>query len=88
MSTFDETSAPDEATQVLVAPTGRDSVEVQSDAMAEAKALLADLRDAAADGRFLARRYAELLTQAVDDYCDQFEKRADAVLSRLEEVKR
>src|SRR5690606_41797440 len=59
----------------------------QLPAAEEARALLADLRGAAADGRFLARRYAELLTQAVDDYCGEFEKRAEAVLQRLQEAK-
>lgn len=53
----------------------------------EVRELLADLREAAADGRFLARRFAELLTQAVDDYCGEFEQRAEAVLQRLQEAK-
>jgi hypothetical protein len=50
----------------------------------EARQLIVDLREAARDGRELAKRYAELLEQVVDEYCVEFEKRADAVLARLE----
>lgn len=66
---------------------GRDQSPAADLAAEEVRELLADLREAAADGRFLARRFAELLTQAVDDYCGEFEKRAEAVLQRLQEAK-
>ena len=35
-------------------------------------------------GRQLARRYADVLQNVVDDYCTEFEKRAEAALARLE----
>lgn len=53
---------------------------------AELRGLIDDLKSAAADGRFLARKQAELLTQAVDEYCGQFERRAESVLARLEAI--
>jgi hypothetical protein len=55
-------------------------------AMAEVRQLITDLRDAAQDGRALARRYADVLTSVVDEYCNEFEKRAEAALARLETV--
>lgn len=51
---------------------------------AEVRQLIEDLRDAAQDGRDLARRYADVLTKVVDEYCTEFEKRAEAALARLE----
>lgn len=53
----------------LRAPVSAESGDMPSreDAIAEIKALVADLRDAAQDGRMLAARYAELLTKCVDD---------------------
>jgi len=54
--------------------------------MAEVRQLIVDLRDAAQDGRALARRYADVLTGVVDEYCNEFEKRAEAALARLETV--
>jgi hypothetical protein len=54
--------------------------------MAEVRQLITDLRDAAQDGRALARRYADVLTNVVDEYCIEFEKRAEAALARLETV--
>ena len=53
---------------------------------AEIRQLIVDLRDAAQDGRELARRYADVLQQVVDEYCVEFEKRAEAALARLEAV--
>lgn len=50
----------------------------------EVRQLIVDLREAAQDGRRLARRYAELLEKVVEAYCVEFEKRAGAVLARLE----
>lgn len=50
----------------------------------EARLLVRDLRDAARDGRMLAERYAELLRKVVDEYCVEFEARADALLARLD----
>jgi hypothetical protein len=49
----------------------------------EIRELITDLRDAAHDGRRLARRYAELLEKIVDEYCVEFEQRAEAALARL-----
>lgn len=53
--------------------------------IAEMRELIEDVRNAAQDGRLLADRYAELLRLAVAEYCDEFEKRADAILERLHE---
>jgi len=50
----------------------------------EVRQLIVDLRDAARDGRHLAQRYAELLEKVVEEYCVEFEKRAEAVLSRMD----
>ena len=60
------------------------SASEREDAMAEVRQLITDLRDAAQDGRALARRYADVLTNVVDEYCIEFEKRAEAALARLE----
>jgi len=60
------------------------SASDREDAMAEVRQLIADLRDAAQDGRQLARRYADVLQNVVDEYCTEFEKRAEAALARLE----
>jgi hypothetical protein len=60
------------------------SASQREDALAEARQLITDLRDAAQDGRALARRYADVLTSVVDEYCIEFEKRAEAALARLE----
>jgi hypothetical protein len=62
------------------------SASEREDAMAEVRQLITDLRDAAQDGRALARRYADVLTNVVDEYCTEFEKRAEAALARLETV--
>ena len=62
------------------------SASEREDAMAEVRQLITDLRDAAQDGRALARRYADVLTSVVDEYCIEFEKRAEAALARLETV--
>jgi hypothetical protein len=56
----------------------------QEAALDEVRQLVTDLRDAAQDGRALARRYAEVLQSVVDEYCVEFEKRADAALQKLE----
>ncbi|MFZ5671168.1 MAG: hypothetical protein ACOY4K_16895 [Pseudomonadota bacterium] len=55
--------------------------------IAEIRQLIVDLRDAAQDGRDLARRYADVLTKVVEEYCVEFEKRAEAALARLEAVR-
>ena len=60
------------------------SASEREDAMAEVRQLITDLRDAAQDGRALARRYADVLQNVVDEYCNEFEKRAEAALARLE----
>ena len=62
------------------------SASEREDAMAEVRQLITDLRDAAQDGRALARRYADVLTNVVDEYCIEFEKRTEAALARLETV--
>ncbi len=59
-------------------------IEDPQDLDAEARQLIADLRDAAQDGRKLARRYAELLEKVVEEYCVEFEQRADDLLARME----
>ncbi|MES2033030.1 MAG: hypothetical protein V4466_02545 [Pseudomonadota bacterium] len=51
---------------------------------AEVRQLIEDLRDAAQDGRDLARRYADVLIKVVEEYCSEFEQRAEAALARLE----
>ncbi len=68
------------------APVADFSASEREDAMAEVRQLIIDLRDAAQDGRALARRYADVLTSVVDEYCNEFEKRAEAALARLETV--
>lgn len=60
------------------------SASEREEAMAEVRQLITDLRDAAQDGRALARRYADVLQNVVDEYCIEFEKRAEAALARLE----
>jgi len=62
------------------------SASEREEAMVEVRQLITDLRDAAQDGRALARRYAEVLQNVVDEYCNEFEKRAEAALARLESV--
>lgn len=59
----------------------------QDETDAEIRRLIVDLRDAAQDGRELARRYADVLQRVVDEYCVEFEKRAEAALARLEAVR-
>lgn len=66
-----------------VLQTHRD-IDDPKDLDAEAMQLIADLRDAAQDGRRLARRYAELLEKVVDEYCVEFEQRADDLLARMD----
>ena len=56
----------------------------REEALAEVRQLITDLRDAAQDGRHLARRYADVLQNVVDEYCNEFEERAEAALARLE----
>ncbi len=58
-----------------------------SDALTEVRQLIVDLRDAAQDGRELARRYSEILQNVVDEYCVEFEQRAASALSRLESIR-
>jgi hypothetical protein len=62
------------------------SAPERDEAMAEVRQLIIDLRDATQDGRALARRYADALISVVDEYCNEFEKRAEAALARLETV--
>ena len=60
------------------------SPAADSETIAEVRQLIEDLRDAAQDGRALARRYADGLVKVVEEYCLEFEKRAEAALARLE----
>jgi len=55
-----------------------------NETMAEVRQLITDLRDAAQDGRELARRYSEILQNVVDEYCVEFEQRAASALAKLE----
>jgi hypothetical protein len=68
--------------QVAAAVPGAEKDET----IAEVRQLIMDLRDAAQDGRELARRYADVLQKVVDEYCVEFEKRAEEALARLEAV--
>lgn len=56
----------------------------RAESQEEVRQLIADLRDAARDGRQLTQRYAELLEKVVEDYCVEFEKRSEAVLAKLD----
>lgn len=56
----------------------------RDETIAEVRQLIVDLRDAAQDGRGLARRYADVLVKVIDEYCVEFEMRAEAALARLE----
>ncbi len=67
-----------QSARLTAAPSERE------EALAEVRQLIIDLRDAAQDGRDLARRYADVLQNVVDEYCIEFEKRAEAALARLE----
>jgi len=65
----------------LLAP---DRFDRPLDVDAETRQLITDLRDAARDGRVLADRFAEVLKRTVDEYCTEFELRAEDLLARLE----
>ena len=58
--------------------------ESRAEVEAEVRQLITDLRDAARDGRLLADRFAEVLKGTVEEYCVEFEPRADDLLVRLE----
>ncbi|MBX3480613.1 MAG: hypothetical protein KF842_09440 [Caulobacter sp.] len=66
---------------------GTSSADDLTDAMVEIRQLIADLRDAAQDGRELARRYSEILQNVVDEYCVEFEQRAESALTKLESIR-
>lgn len=53
-------------------------------ALAEVRQLIVDLRDAAKDGPGLAERYSAVLQNAVEEYCSEFEQRANSALARLD----
>lgn len=61
--------------------------QTREDVLEEVRQLVTDLRDASQDGRILAKRYAEVLQNVVDEYCLEFEKRAEAALKKLENFK-
>jgi hypothetical protein len=64
--------------------TAANLATADNETLAEVRQLIVDLRDAAQDGRDLARRYADVLIKVVEEYCVEFEKRAEAALARLE----
>ena len=72
---------------VQSSPAPVDSTAEMEAALAEVRQLIVDLRDAAQDGRDLAKRYSEVLQTAVDEYCSEFELRASSALARLEAVR-
>ncbi|AYV45391.1 hypothetical protein CFHF_09270 [Caulobacter flavus] len=72
-----------QSARLAVAQSNEKGTE-RDEALAEVRQLIIDLRDAAQDGRDLARRYADVLQNVVDEYCIEFEKRAEAALARLE----
>jgi signal transduction histidine kinase len=59
----------------------------REEVLEEVRQLVTDLRDATQDGRILAKRYADVLQNVVDEYCLEFEKRAEAALEKLENFK-
>jgi signal transduction histidine kinase len=61
--------------------------ETREEVLEEVRQLVTDLRDATQDGRILAKRYADVLQNVVDEYCLEFEKRAEAALEKLEHFK-
>ena len=67
-------------TQSVAAPPATD----RNETIAEVRQLIEDLRDATKDGRDLAQRYADVLVKVVEEYCVEFEMRAEAALARLE----
>ena len=71
----------------MPAPAETSPADEMSDALAEVRQLIVDLRDAAQDGRELARRYSEVLQNVVDEYGVEFEQRAQNALSRLESIR-
>jgi len=64
--------------------TAAHPASADNETIAEVRQLIEDLRDASQDGRDLARRYADVLVKVVEEYCVEFEKRAEAALARLE----
>jgi signal transduction histidine kinase len=61
--------------------------QTREEVLEEIRQLVTDLRDATQDGRNLAKRYADVLQNVVDEYCLEFEKRAEAALGKLENFK-
>ena len=71
----------------MPSPVEQPPADEMSDALAEVRQLIVDLRDAAQDGRELARRYSEILQNVVDEYCVECEQRAESALTRLESIR-
>ena len=65
-----------------LSPIAGDSAS--EEAVLELRQLIADVKEASRDGRLLVERYASLLTKVIDEYCAEFEGRAEAALVRLE----
>lgn len=74
------------ATAERLDPVILENEPTKDEVIAELRQLVADLRDAAQDGRMLAARYSDLLIKCVDEYCVEFEMRAQRALERLERV--
>jgi phage I-like protein len=81
---IEKPEAPGEGKLDMAALAAKSPEAEREEAMEEVRQLITDLRDAAQDGRALARRYAEVLQSVVDEYCTEFEQRAEAALQRLE----
>jgi hypothetical protein len=71
----------------MVQPDPYDPALPDADTDAAVRQLITDLRDAAQDGRMLADRFADVLRRTVEEYCVEFEHRADDLLARLEKVR-
>lgn len=76
-----------EAGDQVMASLAQTSQASREEVIEEVRQLVTDLRDATHDGRALAKRYAEVLQNVVDEYCLEFEKRAQAAIEKLEDFK-
>jgi selenocysteine lyase/cysteine desulfurase len=74
----------DSMVDVTRSPLAAAPAAAHEDTLAEARQLIADLRNAAQDAPQLARQFAETLQTVVEDYSREFEQRAEALLARLE----
>lgn len=65
-------------------PAAAPAASERDQAMAEVRQLILDLKNATQDGKLLAQRYADVLQGVVNEYCSEFEKRAEAALARMD----